>query len=49
MTMTETAEVAVEPERKELYDRIAARYPFFAEYERNTSHFVPVIVLTRVE
>jgi len=49
MTMTKTAEVAVEPERKEFYDWMATRYPFFAEYERNTARVIPVIVLTRVE
>jgi deazaflavin-dependent oxidoreductase (nitroreductase family) len=41
------AEVTVEPERKELYDRMAARYPFFAEYERSTERIIPVVVLTR--
>lgn len=41
------AKVTMEPERKELYDRMAARYPFFAEYARNTSRVIPVIVLTR--
>lgn len=42
-----TATVAEEPERTELYDRIAAINPFFDEYRQKTSRIIPVIVLTR--
>ena len=41
------AEVIQEPQRRELYDLMAARYPFFAEYERQTERVIPVVVLTR--
>lgn len=42
-----TAAVAEEPERSELYEKVAAQYPFFAEYQRNTSRVIPVVVLNR--
>lgn len=41
------AMVTVEPERTRLYAQMAARYSFFAEYERNTTRVIPVMVLTR--
>ena len=42
------ATVAEEPERSQLYDKIAAKYDFFAEYARKvTTRVIPVIVLTR--
>ena len=41
-----TATVAEEPERSELYGKIAGLYPFFAEYQRNTTRVIPVVVLT---
>lgn len=37
-----------EPERSELYNRMAARYPFFAEYQKNTERVIPVVVITRI-
>ena len=37
-----------EPERSELYRRMAARYPFFAEYQKNTERVIPVVVITRI-
>jgi deazaflavin-dependent oxidoreductase (nitroreductase family) len=42
------AEVAPEPERTELYKRMAALYPGFAEYERKTDRVIPVITLSRL-
>ena len=41
------ATVAEEPERSQLYAKMAARYPFFAEYQEKTTRTIPVIVLTR--
>jgi deazaflavin-dependent oxidoreductase (nitroreductase family) len=41
------ATVAKEPERTELYDKMAALYPFFAEYKEKTTRIIPVIILTR--
>jgi deazaflavin-dependent oxidoreductase (nitroreductase family) len=41
------ASVVEEPERSQLYGKMAARYPFFAEYAENTTRIIPVIVLTR--
>jgi deazaflavin-dependent oxidoreductase (nitroreductase family) len=41
------ANVAQEPERSELYDKMAAINPFFAEYQRKTKRIIPVVVLTR--
>lgn len=41
------ATVAAEPERTELYDKMAALNPGFAEYQRQTSRVIPVVVLTR--
>jgi deazaflavin-dependent oxidoreductase (nitroreductase family) len=42
------AEVVPEPERSELYARMAAKYPAFAEYERKTDRIIPVIALSRL-
>ncbi|MCA9918635.1 MAG: nitroreductase family deazaflavin-dependent oxidoreductase [Anaerolineales bacterium] len=43
-----TATVADEPERSELYAKIAAKYDFFAEYaQKVTTRVIPVIILTR--
>ena len=41
------ATVAEEPERTELYDKIAVINPFFDEYRQKTTRTIPVIVLTR--
>jgi hypothetical protein len=27
---------------------MAARYPFFAEYQKNTERVIPVVVITRI-
>jgi hypothetical protein len=42
------AEVTPEPERTELYGKIAAMYPGFTEYERKTERVIPVITLSRL-
>ena len=42
------AEVAEEPERTRLYDKMAAVNPGFAEYQRKTDRVIPVITLTPV-
>lgn len=41
------ATVAEEPERTQLFDRMASRNPGFAEYQRNTTRVIPVVILTR--
>lgn len=44
-----TARIADEPERTQLYDKIAAQYEFFQTYERETENIrtIPVVVLER--
>ena len=42
------ATVATEPERTELFNKMAAKYPGFADYQRKTSRVIPVVILTRV-
>ena len=42
------ASVAEEPERTRLYDQQAAMMPNFAEYQRNTTRKIPVVVLERL-
>ena len=41
------ATVAEEPERTRLFEQMAAQMPGFAEYQRNTTRTIPVIVLER--
>ena len=41
------ATVAEEPERTRLFEQMATQMPGFAEYQRNTSRTIPVIVLER--
>jgi deazaflavin-dependent oxidoreductase (nitroreductase family) len=43
------ARVTAEPERSELYQRQAERWPAFAEYPKKTSRTIPVIVLDPVD
>ena len=43
------ATVAAEPERTRLFEQMSAQRPGFAEYQRNTTRVIPVIVLTRIE
>jgi len=40
------ASVAEEPERTQLYAKMVARMPGFAEYEQKTTRTIPVVVLT---
>lgn len=42
------ATVPAEPERTRLYDQMATAMPGFADYQRNTTRQLPVVVLTRV-
>lgn len=41
------AMVTEEPERTQLYNQMADKYPGFAEYERKTERVIPVVTLTR--
>lgn len=43
------AQVALEPERSRLYDKMVEMLPGFADYQRKTTRQIPVIVLTRTE
>ncbi len=43
-----TARIADEPERTELYGKMAAAMPVFSEYQGKTQRVIPVIVLTRI-
>jgi deazaflavin-dependent oxidoreductase (nitroreductase family) len=42
------AVVTTEPERTELYRKVAALYPNFADYEQRTERAIPVVTLTRL-
>ena len=42
------ASAVEEPERSELYAKMAAAMPAFAEYEQKTTRIIPVIALTRI-
>ncbi|MCB9077038.1 MAG: nitroreductase family deazaflavin-dependent oxidoreductase [Anaerolineaceae bacterium] len=41
------ATVAEEPERTELFEKMATLYPGFADYEHQTTRVMPVVILTR--
>jgi len=41
------ATVTEEPERTDLYNKVAAIYPNFAEYQEKTDRVIPVITLER--
>ena len=41
------ATVTAVPERSQLYAKVAAKYPGFAQYERKTTRTIPVVTLTR--
>ena len=43
------AEVAQEPERTRLYDKMAEMMPGFNDYRQKTARVIPVIILTPVE
>jgi deazaflavin-dependent oxidoreductase (nitroreductase family) len=42
------AVVTPEPERTDLFRKMASLYPVFAEYERKTERVIPVITLSRL-
>ncbi|MCB9422277.1 MAG: nitroreductase family deazaflavin-dependent oxidoreductase [Ardenticatenaceae bacterium] len=42
------ATAAEEPERTELYDKMAAIYPVFDEYRKKTTRKIPLIILNRL-
>lgn len=42
------ATAAAEPERTRLFEQVATAMPGFAEYQRNTSRTIPVVVLERI-
>ena len=42
------ATVTSEPERSELYEKMAEKNPGFKEYEKKTDRTIPVITLTRL-
>ena len=42
------AVVTGEPERTELFNKVASLYPTFADYEKNTERVIPVVTLTRL-
>jgi deazaflavin-dependent oxidoreductase (nitroreductase family) len=41
------AQVLSEPERTELFEKMAAKYPFFHEYREKADRIIPVITLER--
>jgi deazaflavin-dependent oxidoreductase (nitroreductase family) len=43
------AEVAAEPERTRLYNKMAEMLPSFTEYRQKTTRVIPVIILSRVK
>lgn len=43
------AEIASEPERTRLYNKMTEMMPGFVEYQRKTTRVIPVIILTRVK
>jgi deazaflavin-dependent oxidoreductase (nitroreductase family) len=47
-TFQARAEVAVEPERTRLYDKMVAVMPGFAAYRERTTRAIPVVILKRV-
>lgn len=42
------AAVTSEPERTKLYEKMASKYPFFTEYQKNTDRVIPLVILSRV-
>ena len=46
-TFSAWAEVAAEPERSDLYGKLAGKYSMFSEYEQKTDRKIPVIKLSR--
>ncbi len=48
-TFEARAEVTEEPERSELYSKMADEYPGFKEYEQKTERVIPVIKLKPID
>ena len=48
-TFQSRASVAEGAERERLFNQMAAKMPGFADYQRNTTRQIPVVVLTRVQ
>ncbi|MCP4212929.1 MAG: nitroreductase family deazaflavin-dependent oxidoreductase [Halieaceae bacterium] len=42
------ATAAEEPERTQLFERMATKNPGFAEYQQQTTRVIPVVILTRL-
>ena len=42
------ASITSEPERTELYDKMASSYPGFDEYRKKTTRIIPVLTLSRI-
>jgi deazaflavin-dependent oxidoreductase (nitroreductase family) len=47
-TFQARATIAAEPERTELFAKIVAKNPGFAEYQEKTSRTIPVVILDRL-
>ena len=43
------AEIAAEPDRTRLYNKMVEKMPGFGEYQKKTTRVIPVIILTRVK
>jgi len=43
------ATVADEPERTQLYEKMAAKNPGFAKYQQQTDRIIPVVILSRLD
>lgn len=48
-TFQSRASVAEGAERERLFNQMAAKMPGFADYQRNTTRQIPVILLTRIQ
>ena len=46
-TISALAEVPSEPERSNLYDKLASKYPMFNEYKTKTKRVIPIIKLIK--
>ena len=46
-TISALAEVPSEPERSNLYDKLASKYPMFNEYKIKTKRVIPIIKMIK--
>ncbi len=46
-TISALAEVPSEPERSNLYDKLATKYPMFNEYKTKTKRVIPIIKMIK--